>query len=201
MPPPSLYQRFKAAVHRMEQEALALHFAMHDPQVGWAARTFAIIALTYALSPLDLIPDFIPVVGLLDDLLILSALLFLAVYLIPAPVMEHARRRAASEQLQLGSSLGMAVVIIACWNMLILWLVYLALRHWGSHALGAAPGLWIVLGCLATALVAAEVVWLLLRLQKERRRDELRAVMFAGAGGDPLLEQLIEVDGRNPEDP
>lgn len=66
-----LLARLKAAVKRLKREVLALSFAMHDPRTGLGPRAIAGLAIAYALSPIDLIPDFIPIVGLVDDLLIL----------------------------------------------------------------------------------------------------------------------------------
>ena len=70
-PSPGWYQQFKNAVKKMKREVLAVYYAIQDPEVGWIPRAVAGIALAYALSPLDLIPDFIPILGLIDDLLIL----------------------------------------------------------------------------------------------------------------------------------
>lgn len=66
-----MYQHFKAAVKALKREILALNYALKDRGVGWLPRIVAMLAIAYALSPLDLIPDFIPVLGLIDDLIIL----------------------------------------------------------------------------------------------------------------------------------
>lgn len=70
-PSPGWYQKFKNAVKKMKREVLAVYYAIQDPEVGYLPRAVAGVALAYALSPLDLIPDFIPILGLIDDLLIL----------------------------------------------------------------------------------------------------------------------------------
>jgi len=59
---------------------LALFYASQDPSVGWVPRVIAAFALAYALSPLDLIPDFIPVLGILDDLILLPGMIWLVSY-------------------------------------------------------------------------------------------------------------------------
>ena len=58
-----LGRRLKAAVRQLKQDVLALHYALQDPRVGWLPRILGFLAIAYALSPLDLIPDFIPVGG------------------------------------------------------------------------------------------------------------------------------------------
>ncbi len=62
----------KATVKRLKREVLALHYATHDPRLTLLPRLLAFLAIAYALSPLDLIPDFIPVLGVVDDVLILG---------------------------------------------------------------------------------------------------------------------------------
>jgi uncharacterized membrane protein YkvA (DUF1232 family) len=73
------------------------------------------MALAYALSPIDLIPDFIPVIGLIDDLIILPALLWLAIKCIPEDALAEARRRAEQEPLRLSQTWGVAVVFLLIW--------------------------------------------------------------------------------------
>ncbi|EFN53849.1 hypothetical protein CHLNCDRAFT_14586, partial [Chlorella variabilis] len=114
----------KGAVKKLKREVLALHYATHDARLGVLPRLLAFLAIAYALSPLDLIPDFIPVLGLVDDVLILGALLFVAIRLIPHEVMEDARRRAEREPLRLHKNWGMAIVFFAMWDALLLALVW-----------------------------------------------------------------------------
>jgi uncharacterized membrane protein YkvA (DUF1232 family) len=71
---------------------LALHYAIHDPRTPFLAKLLPLVAIGYALSPLDLIPDFIPVLGLVDDLLILPGLIWLSIHLIPHQVSAGATR-------------------------------------------------------------------------------------------------------------
>jgi len=70
-PLPGWYQQFKNAAKKIKRDVLALYYATQDPEVGWLPKAVTAIALAYALSPLDLIPDFIPIVGLVDELIIL----------------------------------------------------------------------------------------------------------------------------------
>ncbi|HEX6590061.1 MAG TPA: DUF1232 domain-containing protein [Longimicrobiales bacterium] len=88
--------------------------AARDPRVSWCAKVVAGVVAAYALSPIDLIPDFVPVLGYLDDLLLGPAGLLLAIQLIPAPLM--AEFRAEAERLAARpTSHGAAMVIVAVW--------------------------------------------------------------------------------------
>ncbi len=103
-PPPARpggWARFKGAAKALKREVLALYFAMEHPRTPLLSKVLPFFVLAYALSPLDLIPDFIPVLGILDDLLLLPGLLWLCIRLIPEDVMEESRRRAEEEPLWL----------------------------------------------------------------------------------------------------
>jgi uncharacterized membrane protein YkvA (DUF1232 family) len=76
------------------RDAVALALAAHDPRVPWKAKLVAVAVAAYALSPIDLIPDFVPVVGYLDDLVIVPAGILLAVKLIPPELMTEFREAA-----------------------------------------------------------------------------------------------------------
>lgn len=79
----------------IKRDTIALYFATRDPRTPWYARALAGFVVGYALSPIDLIPDFIPVLGYVDDLLLLPLGIWVALKLIPAAVMEESRARAA----------------------------------------------------------------------------------------------------------
>ena len=79
---------------QLKQHTLTVYFAARDPRTPWLVRLLALLVAAYALSPIDLIPDFIPVLGYLDDLIILPALIALTCRLIPAEVMEECRAEA-----------------------------------------------------------------------------------------------------------
>jgi len=86
VPPPGCWSRFKAAVKQLKRDVLALYYAVHDPRTPLLSKLLPWLVLAYALSPIDLIPDFIPVLGFLDDMLLLPLGLWLSVKLIPAQV-------------------------------------------------------------------------------------------------------------------
>jgi uncharacterized membrane protein YkvA (DUF1232 family) len=98
----------------IRRDVVALYFAGRDARVPWYAKAVAVAVAAYALSPIDLIPDFIPILGQVDDLLIVPAGIFLAVKLIPPEIMsEH--RAAAFQAEQQPSSRAAAAVIIVIW--------------------------------------------------------------------------------------
>lgn len=87
-------EKLKGWAKRLKTNISALFLAYKRNDVKWYAKAAAIAAVGYALSPIDLIPDFIPVIGYLDDLIILPALVWLAVKLIPPEIMAQCRQEA-----------------------------------------------------------------------------------------------------------
>ena len=112
--------------HRLAVEAHAAWLAARDPRVPWPARLLAIAVAAYALSPIDLIPDFIPILGWLDDLLIVPLGLWVVRRLIADPLWAelHAAAETASERPS--SRAGLAFILLL-WAML-LYLVYWSVR-------------------------------------------------------------------------
>ena len=98
----------------LKREVVALWLAARDRRTSWAARLVAGATAAYALSPIDLIPDFIPVLGLLDDLLIVPAGVWLALRLIPTPLMAEYRAQAA-QLAERPRAKWAAVLIVAVW--------------------------------------------------------------------------------------
>lgn len=78
-------------------ETLALYLVARDPRVPWYVRLFIATVVAYALSPIDLIPDFIPVLGYLDDLILVPLGIMLALRMVPAGILDECRARAAAE--------------------------------------------------------------------------------------------------------
>jgi uncharacterized membrane protein YkvA (DUF1232 family) len=104
----------------------ALYLAARDPRVPWYAKVVAACVVAYALSPIDLIPDFIPVLGYLDDLLLVPLGIALAIRLIPPALLEQHRKAAAERDAQRPTSRVGAAIIIGIWIALgiasLLWL-------------------------------------------------------------------------------
>jgi len=122
----ALAARLAAWARSIKRDVHAVYLAARDPRTPWYAKAVAIGVVAYALSPIDLIPDFIPVLGQLDELIILPLGLWLVVRLIPPDVMnEH--RAAAIVAGQMPRSVAGAVTIIAIWLLLTVgsgWLAY-----------------------------------------------------------------------------
>lgn len=90
-----MLEKLKSRARALKNEAFAVYLAAKDPRTPWYARVLIYFVVAHTFSPIDLIPDFIPVLGYLDDLLITPVGLWLAVRLIPAEVLAEARAKAA----------------------------------------------------------------------------------------------------------
>ena len=101
-------------IRALKRETLTLYFAVRDPRTPLVAKLVAGLVVAYALSPIDLIPDFIPVLGYLDDLILVPLGIMLALRLIPAAVLAAARAQAELTLLR-PTNRGAAVVIVAIW--------------------------------------------------------------------------------------
>jgi uncharacterized membrane protein YkvA (DUF1232 family) len=121
-------ERLKAWARALKRDVVALWLAARDPRTPLGAKLMAGLVAAYALSPIDLIPDFIPVIGYLDDLLLVPVGIWLAVRLIPAELL--AELRAAADARERPRSLVGAAVIAAVW----LSLAALAAWWWFRHA-------------------------------------------------------------------
>lgn len=122
-----MLEQWKQRARHLKREVYALYVAYHDPRVPWYARLVAALVVAYAFSPIDLIPDVVPVLGYLDDLILLPLGIALALRLIPAAVMNNSRAR-ADAILQQGKPVhkGAAIVIVLIWIALAVgagWLV------------------------------------------------------------------------------
>jgi uncharacterized membrane protein YkvA (DUF1232 family) len=87
-------ERWREQARRLKQEVYALYLACRDPRVPWYAKALAATVVAYAFSPIDLIPDFIPVLGYLDDLILIPLGVLGVRAMIASDVMEDCRRRA-----------------------------------------------------------------------------------------------------------
>jgi uncharacterized membrane protein YkvA (DUF1232 family) len=109
-----IFDRLRGWARTIKRDVVALYLATGDPRVPWYAKAVAACVAAYALSPIDLIPDFIPVLGYLDDVIIVPFGILLAVRLVPADVMaelrDEAERRAARPVSRIG-----AIAIVVIW--------------------------------------------------------------------------------------
>lgn len=92
----TMLDRLKSWARTLRREAHALYLAARAPRTPWYAKALALAIAAYALSPIDLIPDFIPVLGLLDEVLLLPIAIAGVLKLVPADVMEECRAAAAA---------------------------------------------------------------------------------------------------------
>lgn len=107
---------WKRGVIKLKHHTYALYLASRDQRVPWPAKIIALLVVAYLLSPLDLIPDFIPVLGYLDDIVIVPLGIALAIRCIPADIWADCRRRAAgSLPSDLPHSRTAVIVIVAIW--------------------------------------------------------------------------------------
>ncbi|TIS78832.1 MAG: DUF1232 domain-containing protein [Mesorhizobium sp.] len=121
-----LIARAKNWARSIKRDVVALWLAARDPRTPWYAKATAACVAAYALSPIDLIPDFIPILGYLDDLLIVPLGILLAVQMVPPHLMSEFRATAKAREAQPVSRWG-AVAIIVLWLLAaasILWLFW-----------------------------------------------------------------------------
>lgn len=110
----AILERAKAWARRIKADVAALAVAARDPRTPWYVKALALAIVAYALSPIDLIPDFVPVLGYLDDLILLPAAIVLVLRLIPPPLMAEYRAEAARRS-ELPKSRAGAAIIVALW--------------------------------------------------------------------------------------
>ena len=120
---------WKRRAKQFKVEVYALYLAYRDPRVPWHARVFAACVVGYAFSPIDLIPDPIPVLGYLDDLILIPLGVALAVRMIPAKVLDDCREKARSAE---GRPVNRkaAVFVVAAWVVLAALVIFLMRRWW-----------------------------------------------------------------------
>lgn len=112
-------ETWKQRARQLKTETYALYLAYRDPRTPWYARIFAAVVVGYAFSPIDLIPDFIPVLGYLDDLVLVPFGIWLALKMIPVEVIAESRDKARTI-IASGKPVNRAaaVVIVAIWLLL-----------------------------------------------------------------------------------
>lgn len=115
------FSDLRAVARRIKRDGVTLWFALRDPRTPWWVKALAALVVAYALSPIDLVPDFIPVLGYLDDVILLPGLVWLAVRLMPDVVREDCRAHAetwmAQQQRKPVSRWGV-VFVLGVWGLL-----------------------------------------------------------------------------------
>ncbi len=127
-----MLSRIKTWARHLKRDGHAIYLASRDPRVPWYAKALAIAVAGYALSPIDLIPDFIPVVGYLDELIILPLGIWLVVTLIPDGIMAEYRAKAIEVGQPPTSRAGMAAILLV-------WMVGALTLGWFGYAYWSRP--------------------------------------------------------------
>jgi len=127
----NVVKQWKLRVQQIKVETYALYLAYRDPRTPWYAKLLAASVVAYAVSPIDLIPDFIPVLGILDDLVIVPLGTLLAIKLVPKEAMAECREKARSAMEVTTSKRTrrlVAAVVIAIWCLILASVVLLAVK-------------------------------------------------------------------------
>ena len=119
--------KLKVWAHRIKRDVHAIYLAARDPRTPWYAKALALCVAGYALSPIDLIPDFIPVLGYLDDVILVPLGILAVVKMIPSEVM--AQHRAEADLAQLRPVSRTAAGVIIC-----VWIASVALTAWFGYS-------------------------------------------------------------------
>jgi uncharacterized membrane protein YkvA (DUF1232 family) len=123
--------RWKERVEALRREVYALYLALRDPRVPWYAKAAMAAVVGYALSPIDLIPDFIPVIGLLDDLILIPLGIAFVVRMLPREVLDDCRRRADSELASKKPKVvAAAAFVVILWLAIAFVIVRKAVKSW-----------------------------------------------------------------------
>jgi uncharacterized membrane protein YkvA (DUF1232 family) len=119
-----MYSKLTKWAQGLKREIQVLYFAYKDPKTPLISKVLLALTLAYAMSPIDLIPDFIPVLGYLDDLIILPFLIFLTIKTIPEDVLSSSRKKTGKVEPEMNKSYIAAVVIIVLWVMVTIVLIF-----------------------------------------------------------------------------
>ena len=129
-----MWQRLKRWARALKNDGMTLWFCCRHPQMPLVPKIFALLVVGYFLSPIDLIPDFIPVLGYLDELILLPGCIYLILRMVPAPVLADSRAQAAewiAAHHPKPRSIIAAVIIMLLWMVFFGWLW----REYGAQLL------------------------------------------------------------------
>jgi uncharacterized membrane protein YkvA (DUF1232 family) len=128
-----MFGTLKNKARDVKKKVFILYLACRDPRVPWYAKAFTLLVVAYVFSPVDLIPDFIPVIGCLDDLLLVPLGISIAIKMIPEPVLRDYRKQAeAVQKNDRPTNWAAGILFIAIWILLALWfgkLLYRMIVH------------------------------------------------------------------------
>jgi len=115
-----MIEKIKSRARVLKNEAIAVYLAAKDPRTPWYAKALIFFVVAHTFSPIDLIPDFIPILGYLDDLIITPGGLWLAIRLIPPEVLADAREKVTGSSVERSVGYIGAVSIVFLWGIIIL---------------------------------------------------------------------------------
>ncbi len=121
-----MFRRLKEWARSLKRDVLAVYLAARDPRVPWYAKALALLVAAYAFSPIDLIPDFVPVLGYLDDAILLPLGVLLVLKLMPRSVMADCRAKATLMNASPKSCVAAAIIVT-------IWLGLAALCGWLAY--------------------------------------------------------------------
>ena len=124
----TLLEKLRSQARALKNEVYAISLAARDPRTPWYAKALIFFVVAHTFSPIDLIPDYIPVLGYLDDLLITPVGIWLAVRLIPAEVLEEARITATTQSVDRRVIIIGAGITLLVWILAIIWGAIIILR-------------------------------------------------------------------------
>jgi uncharacterized membrane protein YkvA (DUF1232 family) len=127
-----MFDRIKIWARALKRDAYAVYLAARDPRTPWYVKVLAATVAAYAFSPIDLIPDFIPILGYLDDVILVPLGIWLVVSLIPEQAMAEYRARASEVMQRPGGGTVAAIVIVTIWISGAALLCWFALSRWNK---------------------------------------------------------------------
>ena len=128
-----MLKQWKTRARQLKTQTYALYLAYRHPGVPWYAKIFSACIVAYLFSPIDLIPDFIPILGYLDDLILVPLGIMLALKMIPEDVWQECKQEALNAMRQDQPVNWIAAgVIIAIWLLLLALVIWFVLIHWKS---------------------------------------------------------------------
>ncbi|MFB9762526.1 YkvA family protein [Ectobacillus funiculus] len=126
----SIIQKLKTWAKNLKKQLLVLYLAYRDERVSWYAKLFTMLVVAYAFSPIDFIPDFIPILGYLDDVILVPLGVSLALKLIPKEVLEDCKKKVEERQTtSKPKNWVTGVIIIAIWILVFIWVGKLVLSY------------------------------------------------------------------------
>jgi uncharacterized membrane protein YkvA (DUF1232 family) len=126
-----MFDRIKIWALTLKRDAYAVYLAARNPNTPWHVKVLAVVVAAYAFSPIDLIPDFIPILGYLDDLILVPVGIWLVVSLIPEQAMVEYRAKANEIVQRPHDGKVAAIAIMAIWMLGAALLCWLGLSRWG----------------------------------------------------------------------